>query len=191
MNEALELDRDIFLALNDLNASWLDQPMFFLSNTLVWFPLHILLLYLIFKKYQADSWIILIAIAVMIALSDQITSSIMKPFFERLRPSHDPALEGMIHSVNGYRGGLYGFASSHAANTFGTATYLYLLFPERKSMMLLFLWAAFVSYTRIYLGVHYPGDLLAGAIVGALCAVLMIKITTFSLARWQARNAAS
>lgn len=188
MNEVLELDREIFLALNDLNAPWLDQPMFVLSNTLVWFPLYIFLLYLIYKKYQADSWIILIAIAVMITLSDQITSSIMKPFFERLRPSRDPALEGMIHFVNGYRGGLYGFASSHAANTFGTATYLCLLFPGRRSLLLLFLWAAFVSYTRIYLGVHYPGDLLAGAIVGALCAMLMNRITTFALSRWQTRN---
>lgn len=112
----------------------------------------------------------------------------MKPIFERVRPSRDPALEGMVHIVNGYRGGLYGFASSHAANAFGVATFVYLMLPERKYFIWLFFWAALVSYTRIYLGVHYPGDILAGAIVGVLCAILAVKVTQFSIGKWQERH---
>jgi undecaprenyl-diphosphatase len=101
----------------------------------------------------------------------------MKPYFTRLRPSHEPSLEGLVHLVEGYKGGTYGFASSHAANTFGTAMFLYLLFRIKKSWIVwLFPWAAFVSYTRIYLGVHYPGDIVGGAGVGLLCAWFSFKL---------------
>ncbi len=184
MHELAELDRDLFLFLNDLNAPWLDQTMFFLTNTLVWLPLYAYLMFLIYRKYGLSSWIVLIGIALTIALSDQITSSILKPLFERLRPSRDPSLEGMVHIVNGYRGGLYGFASSHAANTFGVAAFLSVLFyRDKKGIVALFAWAAFVSYTRIYLGVHYPGDIMVGAIIGAACAFICVRTTQYVLAK--------
>jgi undecaprenyl-diphosphatase len=184
MHKLLEFDRELFLFFNDLHSSWLDQPMYFLSNTIAWLPLHILLLYLIFKDHKKQSWVILIAIVILITLCDQIPSSLMKPYFERLRPSRDPALEGMVHVVNDYRGGLYGFASSHAANTFGMATFLFLLMRKRRpAIIFVFLWAAFVSYTRIYLGVHYPGDILAGAIIGIICAMLIYPLTISVLNR--------
>jgi undecaprenyl-diphosphatase len=96
----------------------------------------------------------------------------MKPYFARLRPSQEPYLQAFIHIVNGYKGGKFGFASSHAANTFGVATFFFLLSgKKRKWMVLLFPWAALVTYSRIYLGVHYPGDIVVGALIGMLAAL--------------------
>lgn len=188
MDELAALDREAFLILNGLHQSWLDQPMYLLSERLIWVPLYALLIYLLYKKYQRGTWIIIIGMIVMITLTDQITSSLIKPFFERLRPSRDPTLEGMVHIVNDYRGGLYGFASSHAANTFGMATYVFMMMRERKSLVVLFFWATLVSFTRIYLGVHYPSDILVGAIVGALCGIVTVKLTQYALEKWRSRH---
>jgi undecaprenyl-diphosphatase len=104
----------------------------------------------------------------------------MKPFFERLRPSHDPSMQNLIHLVDDYRGGLYGFASSHAANTFGVALFVWLtLRPVYNWIFLIFLWAAVMTYTRIYLGVHYPGDIIVGALVGLVSGWVGFKASEF------------
>ncbi|MES1225380.1 MAG: phosphatase PAP2 family protein [Bacteroidota bacterium] len=138
-----------------------------MTKTLAWLPLYLFLLFLIYKNYNKQTWIPLIGITITILLADQITSSIMKPYFMRLRPSNEPSLVGIVHLVNDYRGGLYGFASSHAANTFGTAVFFWLLLRDQyKAMPLIFFWATGLTYTRIYLGVHYPGDILVGMLVG-------------------------
>ena len=185
MEEILELDREIFLELNSsFHNPWLDQLMMFLSTTTAWIPLYLFLLYLLNKSYGKQTWLILLAVALTILLADQITSSIMKPFFERLRPSHEPSLAERVYIVNQYRGGKFGFASSHAANTFGIATLMWLVLKAyRPWISLLFLWAVFVGYTRIYLGVHYPGDILAGYLVGSICAfaafLLLMMLKTF------------
>lgn len=172
IDQLLEYDREIFLYLNGLHTPWLDPIMLFITETLSWLPLHLFLLYLIFKDHQKKGWLVLIGLVITILLADQVTSTLMKPYFARFRPSHEPSLQSLVHVVNGYRGGKFGFASSHAANTFGTATFLFLLFGKtRKWIVMLFLWAALVTYSRIYLGVHYPGDILAGGLVGMLSAV--------------------
>jgi undecaprenyl-diphosphatase len=173
IDRLLELDKELFLFLNGYHVPWMDPVMKLFSITEFWLPLHAFLLWQIVRLYKTKSILILVAIAITITMADQITTSFMKPFFERLRPSHEPSLEGLVHLVNNYRGGKFGFASSHAANTFGVALFLTLLFRRSKPWMAwLFLWAALVSYTRIYLGVHYPGDILVGAIVGMLCALV-------------------
>jgi undecaprenyl-diphosphatase len=178
MLESLQsLDRTAFFFFNGLHTSWLDPVMYFLSKTGASLPVYALLLYLIIKTFGKQSWIVLLGVALTILLSDQITSGLMKPFFERLRPTHDPALDGLVHTVNGYRGGKFGFASSHAANTFGLAVLLWLLLRNHyRHIGWLFLWAALVSFTRIYLGVHYPGDILVGALVGLTCGYVVYRL---------------
>jgi undecaprenyl-diphosphatase len=172
IDKLIELDKELLLFFNGHNLPWLDPVMLFMTETFVWLPLYLFLIYLIVRDYKKEAWTVLIGVAVTILLSDQITSSLMKPYFARLRPSQDPLMEGLVHLVNGYKGGKYGFASSHAANTFGTATFFWLLFgTKRKWVMVLFLWAALMTYTRLYLGVHYPGDILVGSLIGVLSGV--------------------
>lgn len=180
LDKLLELDRELLLYLNSFHAAWLDPVMLWVTKTLFWLPLYLFLLYLVIKDYKKNSWIVLIGITLSILLADQITSGFMKPFFERLRPSREPSLQGMVHLVNGYKGGRYGFASSHAANTFATALFFWLLFKEQyRWMWVLFVWALVMTYTRIYLGVHYPGDILVGMLVGLAsgwCGFMMQKV---------------
>ncbi len=164
-----EWDEQFLLFLNQFHTGWLDPAVLFITKTEAWIPLYALLIFLIFKNYKKEGWLVLAGVVMTVLLADQITSTVMKPFFHRLRPSNEPSLEGILHIVDGYRGGLYGFASSHAANTTGVAFLCFLVLRNAyKWMGLIFIWAFIMSYTRIYLGVHYPGDIIVGALVGLL-----------------------
>ena len=163
-------DEKAFLWLNSFHLEVLDPVVLQLTQTITWIPLYVLLLYLIYRIDPKNTLWILGGVMLTILLADQVSSGLMKPYFERLRPCHDPRWEGMMHNY-GRCGGLYGFVSSHAANTFGLATFLTLkLGRKQKAIAWLFLYALVVSYTRIYLGVHYPLDLFFGALVGVLSA---------------------
>lgn len=169
LEQLKEWDRQLLIFLNGQHVDWLDPVAFWVTKTEFWIPLYIFLIYLIFKQHGKEGWLVLAGAALTVLLADQITASIMKPYFARPRPSHEPALEGLLHIVNDYRGGAYGFASSHAANTSGVALFVFLLFRNvYRWIWVLFLWALIMTYTRIYLGVHYPGDILVGAMVGLL-----------------------
>lgn len=181
----IRIDQDIFLFLNGLHANWLDGIMFWISGKKEWIPFYLLIIAFIIYRFKWNSLYILAAIGLTILLADQITSGFMKPFFARLRPSHEPVLNGLVHHVNNYKGGQYGFASSHAANTFGLATFLWLLFRNNLKWIIgIFIWAIMVSYSRIYLGVHYPGDIIVGGTIGALSGVLSFKLLQQIEKKW-------
>lgn len=165
-------DEELFFFLNGQHVDWLDPFMELMTGKMIWLPLYAFLLFLIIKQFKQTSLWVLAGVGLAILLADQSTSGFMKPFFERLRPCHDLRWEEKIFNYGGC-GGMYGFASSHAANSFALAAYMTLSFQNRiKGFGWLFLWAAFISFTRVYLGVHYPLDILIGAIIGILCGWL-------------------
>jgi undecaprenyl-diphosphatase len=186
MEQLLELDRDLLLFLNGLHSAFMDPIMYFLTEIYAWLPLYIFLIFLLFKNYKKDTWWILLGVTITILLCDRITSGFMKPFFARPRPSHEPSLEGLLHIVNGYKGGMYGFASGHSANTFGIAFFVWLtLRPYYKWIGLIFVWAVVMTYTRIYLGVHYPTDILVGGTIGIICGWISYRISIYLIDRYK------
>lgn len=170
MNSLLELDKEVLLFLNRMHSPLMDGIMWFFSRIQVWTPLYIVLIAFIILKFKEKSWLIIPLGVLLIACSDQTSVHLFKNVFHRLRPSHEPSLEGLLHFVRNYHGGLYGFISSHASNTFALATFLSLLLQKKWFTWAIFVWAGLVSYSRVYLGVHYPGDILCGAIWGVLLA---------------------
>ena len=167
----LEFDQKAFLHLNGMHSPEWDEIMLWITGNMIWIPFYIFILFMVIyheRPYRFIFTILFLAIAV--GLSDYI-SVIIKNLVERPRPSHNPEITGLVHIVNNYRGGNYGFVSSHAANVFATVAFLSNQFKNYKWSLVLLGWAALVSYSRIYLGVHYPLDIICGAVLGALIGV--------------------
>jgi undecaprenyl-diphosphatase len=170
----LQADRDLFLYLNSKHSDGLDLAMYLISRTATWTPLYLGITGFIWLKLKKRSFILLIGIAILITLADRISSGIFKPSFARPRPCHEEALKGQVFIYDGKCGGRFGFVSSHAANSFAVAFLLIMVYSrQHKWTWLLLIWAFVVSYSRIYLGVHYPGDIIGGALLGILLSVIV------------------
>jgi undecaprenyl-diphosphatase len=163
----VEADRTIFLFLNSLHSPLFDQVMWVVSMKTVWIPLYGFIIWLLAARYGKQVWVPLVLVPVLVVLTDQ-GSTLIKNLVERPRPCHEPDLAGMVHTVRGYCGGMYGFVSGHAANTFGIAAFTIPLLKKRWFTLTVLAWAFMVSYSRIYLGVHYPGDVAGGALLGLM-----------------------
>lgn len=181
----LDIDKQLFLFINGLNTPGIDAGMIVLTNALSWVPLFLLVIGWMIYKLRWKSVIVLLAVVLVIILTDRISAGLLKPLVGRLRPSHEPGLKDLVHIINGYRGGLYSFVSSHAANAFGVATLLWLLLRKQITWIwVMFIWATFFSYTRIYLGVHYPSDVVGGGVLGVLLGLLVYKLLSLLPAKF-------
>ncbi|HEA31123.1 undecaprenyl-diphosphatase [Gillisia sp. Hel1_33_143] len=175
------LDTKLFLYLNGKHNAFFDPIMYWASDKLFWIPFYTAIAALLIWHYKKRSIPIFLAIGILITLADQIASHLIKHTVKRLRPSHNSALEGLIHLSKAGPGGQYGFVSSHAANAFALAAFLFFILPKKFNWLkwILGFWALLVSYSRIYNGVHYPGDVIIAALVGIGLGYLMSKLYFF------------
>lgn len=180
----LAADRAAFLAINGAHAPWADGLCWYASRLELWIPLYILFLMLLQRRWgwRGLAWAVPV-ITLMVLCTDSGSVMLFKNTVQRLRPSHAPDLQGLVHLVRDeqgqlYRGGLYGFVSSHAANHFGIAAFMVGILQGRPrwSPVLLFTWAVLIAFSRVYLGVHYPGDVLVGGIYGAFIGLLAYRL---------------
>jgi len=177
MIETLQhIDQQITIWLNQQHSPFFDDLMYWISDKYIWVPFYAFLVVLMILKLKKHSIIALLAIGVLITLSDQLSVHMFKEVFERFRPCRpESPIHEMIHIVRGHCGGQYGFISSHATNTFALAMFLSGIIGRyfKAFSPLIILWAAVVSYSRVYLGVHYLGDIIGGAIFGSLLGLFM------------------
>lgn len=167
-----DIDKALFVFLNSLNTPFLDEVMSVISMKAVWIPLYMFIIWMLYRQQGKRIWIIILFAILLVAITDQV-SVLMKSTVCRLRPCHEPSLAGIVHIVKGRCGGMYGFVSSHAANSFGIAAFTAPVLKKRWYTWMIFVWAAVVSYSRIYLGVHYPGDVAGGMVLGLLSGSLV------------------
>lgn len=177
IDQLISFDRSLFFFLNGSDSAFLDGIFMSFTKIATWIPLFLCMLYVVIKNNNARRWLILIGLTILlIVASDQFSSGLCKPFFHRLRPSHNPAMVGVVDLVNNYKSGQYSFISGHATNTFAIAIFFSLIFRNRKTTAMLFSWALLSSYSRIYLGLHYPADIFSGALSGTLIGLMFYYI---------------
>lgn len=180
-----DIDARLLLIVNGAHSPFFDSVMWCISGRWIWVPFYAVLAYLLFRRM---SWkrasICLVTIGLIILAADQTCATLIRPEIGRLRPANlNNPLSSFVHVVNGYRGGRYGFPSCHAANTFALAVFMSLVIRHKWFTVMMFSWAFVVSYSRMYLGVHYFGDLFWGATIGSLFAVLFYYLQNYLFKR--------
>ena len=180
LQRLVDIDKQMMLTLNGSNSLYMDGVMKIYTSTVVWIPVALLLLFVVMKNNSPRGTILsVLAVALTIVATDQVSSHLIKPLVARLRPCNDPTIMHLIDTFNNYRSAGYSFTSSHACNSFGIFAIVSLIVRNRTLSLSLLLWACINSYSRIYLGVHFPGDILCGAIIGSVIGVVMYLIYAF------------
>lgn len=179
-----DIDADALLAVNGSHD--LFQDAFWWLLTAKWSSALLLLalLWILLHQNRRHALLVLAMLALAVVFADQVSSGLIKHLVERLRPTHDPSLESMVHVINGYRGGMYGFVSSHAANYCALAMLISLVMRHRLVTISMFTWTLLQCYSRMYLGVHYPGDIIGGLAVGLLAGWLVWQLMRWIERRW-------
>ena len=180
-----DIDADALLAVNGLHDMFQDAFWWLLTAKWSSLLLVLALVWILLHQNRRHALLVVAMLVLTVLVADQISSGLIKHLVERLRPTHDPSLESMVHVINGYRGGMYGFVSSHAANFFAIATLFALVMRHRVVTLSMFTWALLQCYSRVYLGVHYPGDILGGIIVGVLAGWLVWQLMRWIQRRWR------
>ncbi len=185
LENLLIYEREAFLWLNGHHSPYWDDVMWLYSGKTVWLPVAVFILFVLcYKRDWREIILVLAAIVLTITLCDQFASQVCKPLFMRFRPTHHPDFMEEVKTVFDYRGGRYGFISSHAANAFGFAMLMTLLFRNRILGFTLFLWAAINAYSRIYLGVHFLTDIIPGMLSGLLFGYGVYRGYVWVHSRW-------
>jgi undecaprenyl-diphosphatase len=186
MNTIKQLDWDLMILLNDWGNDTVDLIFNIITYKYYAIPLYIALLYILYKKLSNKELLItLISIALLVTISDQLAVLFKNTLVQRLRPFREPGLEGFISKV-GKSGGTYGFYSGHASSAMALAVYLWQHFKSshRNLGIFMFVWAIAVAYSRVYLGVHYPGDVIMGMIMGSAIGYGCYRLYAFAKAKY-------
>ena len=177
MEELIQFDKELLLWLNGSDSLFMDSLIMTLTNAKTWIPLYLSLFYVVLKSNATvkDILLVLAAAGACVLLAGTIDDTIVKPLVARWRPGHDPEIGMLVDTVDGYRGGKYGFFSAHASNTFSIAVFFSLLMRQRLFTVFMVSYSLINCYTRMYLGVHYPGDITVGLLWGGLVGWCVYK----------------
>lgn len=173
------LDKELFLFFNGMHTPFFDGVMYAISGKFTWIPLYFTVLYVIVERWKRDGVIAILSLILCLIIADQLSSHLIKELVQRPRPSHADDLKGLVYLVRNYTGGAYGFVSSHAANAVGFAMLTVLIFKRSSYSVAISFWAFLVGYSRVYIGVHYPFDVMGGVLVGLFAAYVCFVLLKF------------
>lgn len=177
LDRILPYETDLFFLINGAHTYFTDCVMWLFSGSVIWIPIAAFLIFRLVYKKKWTEWLpLLIAIILLFICCDQFSSGFVKPTFARLRPTHYPVIMDHVRTLYGYTGGQYGFMSGHATNAFGFAMLTSLVFKNKVYTIFIFIWAAIMAYSRIYLGVHFISDVFAGAVFGSLIGYSVFRL---------------
>jgi undecaprenyl-diphosphatase len=189
-NTLISFDKELLLAVNGSASLFLDGLVKTLTTAATWIPLYLAMFYLVLKNNDSTKKILLIVAcaALCVLIAGSLDDLVVKPLVARWRPSRDPEIGILVDTVNGYRGGRYGFFSAHAGNTFSIAVFFSLLIRSRLLTFFLIGWSFVNCWTRLYLGVHFPGDILVGLLWGGFVGMSVYFLYVRVSRNWSSKR---